>query len=191
MTITTVLAYLLIVSYFVMERLLRQGEQALSLQPGQSDHGSSRLIWRVGLFNLFFVLLAPVFNSYGIGYWDNEYVCWIGVLLMIVGLTIRYLAAKTLGKFYTRTLQILEGHQIVEQGFYRIIRHPGYLGTFIMEVGAGLAVKNWAILLVILLTGFMARLYRIRTEEEMLEGTFGEQYKVYSEKTWRLIPFIY
>lgn len=175
----------------MVERLLRKGKQALSLQPVQFDRGSSRLIWSIGLLNLLLIFLAPAFNSCGIGYWDNEYIGWIGVLLMLVGLTIRYLAAKTLGKFYTRTLQIFEGQQIVEQGLYRLIRHPGYLGTLIMDLGAGLAINNWAICLAILLTGFMPRLYRIYVEEEMLEGIFGEQYRDYSEKTWRLIPFIY
>ena len=110
---------------------------------------------------------------------------------MLVGLTIRYLAAKTLDKFYTRTLQILEDHYIVEQGLYRLIRHPGYLGVLIMEVGAGLAVTNWVICLVILLTGLIPRLYRIQTEEVMLAKIFGGRYIGYSKKTWRLIPFVY
>lgn len=174
-----------------MERLLRKGEQALSLQAGPSDCGSSRLMWASGLFNILTVLLAPIFNTYHIGYWDNAYVGWMGLLLMIGGLTLRYWAAKTLGEFYTRTLRIIEGHQIVERGPYSIIRNPGYLGAFIMNIGASLAVTNWIAVLVITLTAFVTCAYRIRAEEEMLETTFGEQYKVYLEKTWRLVPFIY
>lgn len=191
MRTTTFLAYLLIACYFVMERLLRKGEQALSLQASPSDRGSSYLIWASGLFNIFSVLLAPVFNTYHIGDWDNAYVGWIGLLLMIGGITLRYSAAKTLGEFYTRTLRIIAGHQIVDRGPYRIIRHPGYLGTFIMDIGAGLAVTNWIVLLVITLTGVVSRAYRIRAEEEMLETSLGEQYKAYLEKIWRLIPLIY
>lgn len=191
MTTTTFLAYLLIACYFVMERLLRKGEQALSLQTGESDRGSSRLMWTSGSFNLFVVLLAPVFNTYHIGYWSNTYVGWIGLLLMVSGLTLRYWAAKTLGEFYTRTLQIIERHQIVDRGLYRVIRHPGYLGTFLMEVGTGLAVTNWIVLPVITLIGVVSRAYRIRAEEEMLETAFGAQYKEYLAKTWRLVPFIY
>jgi hypothetical protein len=44
MTITTVLAYLLIICYFIVERLLRKGEKALSLQASESDRGSSKVI---------------------------------------------------------------------------------------------------------------------------------------------------
>ncbi|BAZ10198.1 isoprenylcysteine carboxyl methyltransferase [Calothrix sp. NIES-4071] len=188
---TNVLAYLLIACYFVIERLLRKGEQALSLQPGQSDRGSSRLIWATGLFNLFIILIAPVLNFYRIGNWENNYLSWFGLALMIIGLIIRFWAAKTLGKLYTRTLQILEDHHMVNQGLYSIIRHPGYLGTFIMDIGAGFAVSNWFVLIIILLTGLTVRVYRVKVEEEMLEASLGEQYKTYCETTWRLIPFIY
>lgn len=174
-----------------MERLLRKGEQALSLEAGPSDRGSSRLLWACGSLNILLVLLAPIFNTYCIGYWDNKYVAWMGLLLMIGGITLRYWAAKVLGEFYTRTLRMVEGHQIIAQAPYSIIRHPGYLGTLIMDVGVGLALTNWIVLLVMMLTGFVSRAYRILVEEEMLKTTFGEQYKAYLEKTWRLIPFVY
>lgn len=191
MTIATLLAYLLIACYFVMERKLRKGEQALSLQTDSSDRGSSRLIWTSGLINILTVLLAPIFNSARIGYWDNAYVGWIGLLLMIGGIALRYWAAKTLGEFYTRTLRIIEGHQIVDRGLYSVIRHPGYLGTFLIDIDAGLAVTNWIVLLIVALTGIVSRTYRISAEEQMLETAFGEEYKAYSDKTWRLIPSIY
>jgi protein-S-isoprenylcysteine O-methyltransferase Ste14 len=188
---TTFLAYLLIVCYFVIERWLRQGTQALSLQIPDSDRESSRLLWAIGLFNLCLVLLAPVFNAYGIGNWNHFLMGWLGLLLMMGGIAVRYWAAKTLGKFYTRTLRILEEHRLVEQGLYRVIRHPGYLGTFLLEVGAGLAVMNWLILLVLVLTGMVVRAYRIHVEERMLEAEFGEEFQIYAKNTWKFFPLLY
>lgn len=189
--LTVFLAYLLILCYFVIERMLRKGEQALNLQPGSSDRNSSYLMWANGIFSIFLVLFAPVLNFYNIGFWNNTYIGWLGILIMSNGLVIRYSAAQTLGKFYTRTLQIIEGHQIIDIGLYRIIRHPGYAGIFIMTIGAGLAVTNWSVLLITTLTSFLAYTYRIYVEEEMLENTFGEDYKLYKQNTWKMIPLLY
>jgi protein-S-isoprenylcysteine O-methyltransferase Ste14 len=191
MTTTTVLAYLLILSYFIIERLLRKGEKALSLQVGKADQGSSKVIWISGLLSILLVLLAPILNAHQIGYWDNAYVGWVGILVMLGGLILRYWAAKTLGAFYTRTLQTVEGQQIIEQAPYNVIRHPGYLGTFLMEMGAGFAIANWIVLAIVVIIGASSRFYRIQAEERMLKTEFGEQYRVYSEKTWKLIPLIY
>jgi len=191
MTNTTVLAYLLIICYFVIERLLRRGQKALSLQAGESDQGSSKVIWISGLLSILLVLFAPILNAYHIGYWNSPYGGWVGLLLMLGGLILRYWAAKTLGEFYTRTLQTVEGQKIIDQAPYSVIRHPGYLGTFLMEIGAGLAITNWVVLAIIVVIGVLSRTYRIQVEEEMLKTVFGEQHRVYSEKTWRLIPFIY
>ncbi len=188
MTITAFLAYLLIICYFIIERLLRKGKKAISLKAGESDRGSSQIIWISGLFSIFLILSAPILK---VGYWNSVYVAWVGILLMLGGLILRYWAAKILGEFYTRTLQIVEGQRIVDQAPYSIIRHPGYLGTFLMDIGASLAVHNWVVLLIIVVLGLLWRIYRIQAEEEMLQTSFEEQYKVYLERTWRLIPFIY
>ncbi|XGV94685.1 MAG: isoprenylcysteine carboxylmethyltransferase family protein [Leptolyngbya sp. BL-A-14] len=191
MTITTVSAYFLIACYFVMERSLRKGQQSLSLKPGEVDAGSSQVLWISGVVSILLIIAAPVLNTHQIGYWDNETVGLIGLTLMIGGLVMRYWAAKTLGEFYTRTLQVIKGQEIVNQAPYNVIRHPGYLGTLLMEIGAGLAVTNWAVLLALLAIGVTSRAYRIGVEEKMLEANFGEEYKVYSDRTWRLIPFVY
>jgi protein-S-isoprenylcysteine O-methyltransferase Ste14 len=191
MTTTTVLAYFLIACYFVMERSLRKSKQALNLKPEASDAGSSQILWIGGAISILLVIAAPALNTYQIGYWSNANVGWIGVLLMLSGLVMRYWAAKTLGEFYTRTLQIVEGQEIVDRVPYNIIRHPGYLGTQLMEIGAGLAVTNWVVLLAAVVIGITSRIYRINAEEKMLKARFGEQYKVYSDKTWRLVPFVY
>lgn len=191
MTITTVLAYFLIAGYFVIERSLRNGKQALNLKPGVADAGSSQLLWIAGVISILLVIAAPILNTYKIGYWSYKNVGWLGLILMIGGLAMRYWAAKTLGEFYTRTLQIIEGQKIINQAPYNVIRHPGYLGTLLMEIGAGLAITNWVVLLVAGVIGITSRVYRISVEEKMLEAIFKEEYKIYSGNTWKLIPFLY
>ncbi|MEM9088344.1 MAG: isoprenylcysteine carboxylmethyltransferase family protein [Cyanobacteria bacterium P01_F01_bin.53] len=191
MTITIALAYLLILGYFVIERSLRQGTQALSLNRGIADAGSSKVLWLSGAMSLLLVIAAPTLNAYSMGYLRNARVGWIGLAVMASGLALRYWAAKTLGKFYTRTLQISEEQALINQPPYNVIRHPGYLGTLLLEVGAGLAVTNWIVLLAAVIIGMTSKAYRINAEENMLEEGFGEQFQRYSDNTWKLLPFIY
>jgi protein-S-isoprenylcysteine O-methyltransferase Ste14 len=191
MTITAVSAYLLIACYFWMERLLRKNRQALDLNPGAADAGSSQVLRIGGAIGILLAIAAPALNTHRIGDWSYAKIGWLGLILMIGGLAMRYWVAKTLGKFYTRTLQIVEGQEIVNQAPYNVIRHPGYLGTFLMEIGAGLAVTNWVVFLVAVVIGIMSRAYRIDVEEKMLKENFEKRYKAYSDKTWRLIPLLY
>jgi protein-S-isoprenylcysteine O-methyltransferase Ste14 len=175
----------------VIERSLRKGHQALSLKPGEADAGSSQVLWISSMIGILLFIAVPTLNTYQIGYWNNATVGWLGLTLMLGGLALRYWAAKTLGEFYTRTLQVIQGQKIVNQAPYNVIRHPGYLGTLLMEIGAGLAVTNWVVLLAVLVIGITSRAYRINVEEKMLEANFGEEYKVYSNHTWKLIPFLH
>jgi len=174
-----------------MEQLLRKGKQALNLKPGVADAGSSQVLWIGGTIGILLVIAAPILNTYEIGYWSHVNIGWLGLALMLGGLAMRYWAAKTLGESYTRTLQVIEGQKIVDRAPYNVIRHPGYLGTLLMEIGAGLAVTNWVVLLAVVVIGITSRAYRIGAEEKMLEASFGEEYKIYSDKTWKLVPFLY
>ena len=72
-----------------------------------------------------------------------------------------------------------------------IIRHPGSLGTLLIVIGAGLAVTNWAVLLIGTTLGIASRIYRISAEERLLRDKLSSEYKTYSDRTWRLIPFLY
>jgi isoprenylcysteine carboxyl methyltransferase (ICMT) family protein YpbQ len=121
MTITNISAYFLIACYFVMERSLRKGKQALNLKPGIADAGSSQVLWLSGTIGILLVIAAPIFNTYQIGYWSYANVGWLGLTLMLGGLAMRYWAAKTLGEFYTRILQIIAGQKIVERVPYNYL----------------------------------------------------------------------
>src|SRR5262249_31291571 len=138
------------------------------------------------------LLLAPVLNYFGVGRVVHDtFTGWSGVIIMVMGLIVRFWANKSLGAFYTRTLLIIEDQGVVERGPYRVIRHPGYLGVLLMWVGAGLATVNWLVVTIVLSMMLAAYRYRIQSEETMLVTTLGEQYKEYMARTWKLIPFLY
>jgi protein-S-isoprenylcysteine O-methyltransferase Ste14 len=190
--VTTIGAYLLIVSFLVLERRMRRGREAAKLEAGAYDRDSTKYIGRAFAITFLMLLLAPLLNLVGIGSLaGTPLVGALGLAIMLSGLVLRYWASKTLGKFYTRTLLVTTEQQIVDTGPYRWIRHPGYLADIGLFVGAGLAALNWIGTIVIAVVILPAYIYRMRVEESMLLTSFGEHYQAYRRRSKRLIPWVY
>jgi protein-S-isoprenylcysteine O-methyltransferase len=190
--LTNVVSYLLIGSFLVLQRVLRQGEQARSLRPNPEDKGSTRLMGRAFGFSLLALLLAPLLNAFEVAHLDLPgLVGWVGIALMLGGLALRCWANAVLGRFYTSTLRLAEDQQVVKAGPYRLVRHPGYAGVLWLWVGAGLASQNWLVAGTIVILLSVAYAYRIRSEEAMLLTAFGEKYRSYIQSSWRLVPWLF
>ncbi len=190
--LTTVLAYLLIGLFFVVESRLRIGHEAKSLDKKPSDRGSTNLLVVAFLLTGLGLLAAPVLNYYQIGRLTfSTFVGWIGIAISLCGLALRLWAYRTLGQFYTRTLRVSDNQHIVRQGPYRLVRHPGYAGLILMWLGAALATTNWITFAFAAVFILAAYHYRIQAEEDMLTTAMPKEYGDYRAHTRRLIPFIY
>ena len=55
-----------------------------------------------------------------------------GVVLQLTGIGIRAWSMRTLGRAYTRTLRTEGGQPVIDDGPYRLVRHPGYLGSLLI-----------------------------------------------------------
>lgn len=121
----------------------------------------------------------------------NTLIVVTGILLLILGVAIRWTAIRTLKRYFTSRVTILCHHELVKMGLYRSIRHPGYLGYLFVYLGVGLALANWLSILVLFLPQLAAILYRIQVEEKALTESFGVEYSKYVTTTKRLIPKVY
>lgn len=98
---------------------------------------------------------------------------------------------KDLGRNWSVTLEVREGHQLVTQGVYAFVRHPMYASFFLWGIAQALLIPNWIAGLAGLTA--VAALYAVRQEKEeaMMRETFGAQYDAYCQRTRRLIPGIF
>jgi len=80
---------------------------------------------------------------------------------------------------------------VVDGGPYRWVRHPAYTGLLLFFVGMGLALTNWASLLVLALLPAVGLLVRIRSEEQALLAGLGEDYRRFAATRRRLFPGIW
>jgi protein-S-isoprenylcysteine O-methyltransferase Ste14 len=115
----------------------------------------------------------------------------LGVGILLLSIVFRVWAIRTLGRFFTATVQIVEGHQVVQTGPYALVRHPSYTGAYLSYLGTGIMLEAWIGLLFAVIAMGIAYYQRITAEEETLRSHFGEAYIAYSEKTKRLIPFLF
>jgi protein-S-isoprenylcysteine O-methyltransferase Ste14 len=126
------------------------------------------------------------------GWWvlDGNIVRWLGVSLYVTGGVLRIAPVFVLGRRFSGLVAIQPGHQLVTDGIYGTVRHPSYLGLFIMSFGWALTFRSGAgvILAVLVIPPILAR---IRSEEALLRSQFGEQYDSYRRRTSRLIPGVY
>jgi protein-S-isoprenylcysteine O-methyltransferase Ste14 len=126
--------------------------------------------------------------SMGAGRWP---LFVLGLVLMAAGLCLRQWAITVLGRFFTVDVRVQSDQTVVDRGPYRWVRHPSYSGLIIFFVGVGLALSNWASLIVLALVPTVGLLARIHSEERALLAGLGEEYRRYAATRRRLFPGVW
>jgi len=152
------------------------------------DRGSLWVLWGVILASVFTATAAQrIFTGATLPKGLYFYGCGV----FCVGLFVRWYAILYLGRFFTVDVAIHGDHRVVDSGPYRFVRHPSYFGALVAFLGLGVCLLNWISILVIFVPVTLAFLYRIRVEEAVLLELLGKSYSEYSERTRRIIPFVY
>lgn len=112
----------------------------------------------------------------------------LGTLVVLAGATLAMWAKLRLGRWFTGTFGVKEGHELITDGPYGITRHPIYTGLLLMLLGAALA---WDSALTLLLALLLAVPFGFHTvyEEALFEQHFGAAYRDYQRRVPRLVPF--
>jgi protein-S-isoprenylcysteine O-methyltransferase Ste14 len=120
---------------------------------------------------------------------NSQRVRYFGLLLCCCGIVVRLLALRKLDGHFSAYVTLQEKHQLIQSGIYGHIRHPLYLSLLLAAPGFALVFANWLIFPILLVTViFVTR--RVRDEENLLEGHFGERFLKYKRGTWILIPLV-
>jgi len=141
-----------------------------------------------------FAILVSMLIAFYFGYANvgglPDWIFYVGIFLMFLGVLVRQYAIAILGRFFSLSVEIAEDQKVVDKGPYRLVRHPSYTGVLITSIGLGLAVQSLGALLVLLLFFGISFGYRMYVEERTLLSALGQDYASYMKKTKRLVPFI-
>lgn len=154
--------------------------------------GDKASIWILTIFIAIGYLLSFSIGATTTGriyHWNTFFA--IGAILTIAGLIIRINSILTLKQHFTYTVTQIKEHELIETGFYKYIRHPGYLGQLIIFVGISTSLSNWLSVLFMMIPVLFGYIYRINTEERFMIENIGPKYIDYQKRTKRLIPMIY
>jgi len=114
---------------------------------------------------------------------------WSAAALCVVGLALAVWARVSLGRNWSGVVTLKEGHELVERGPYRFVRHPIYTGILIMFFATALALGHLAGFTATLLM-FASFWIKLRDEEQLMLQQFPEGYAAYQRRAKRIIPFV-
>jgi protein-S-isoprenylcysteine O-methyltransferase Ste14 len=136
---------------------------------------SVKTAFHLGLVGL---VLASLFWYTREESWNAMRLC--GAAILILSFPLWALARIQLGESFAVRAQ---ARTLVTHGLYARIRNPIYLFGSFMIVGMFLLL-GMPLLLLVFLVIIPLQLFRIRREEKVLEGKFGESYRRYKRQTW-------
>jgi protein-S-isoprenylcysteine O-methyltransferase Ste14 len=108
----------------------------------------------------------------------------------LVGLWLRYHGSKALGKNFTRHVAVSTSMTLVSTGPYQYLRHPLYLGLFLIALAFPMYVGNLLALFVAIPLLWIGFSWRMKVEELAL-SKIHPQYNEWLKQRYRFIPFIY
>lgn len=116
---------------------------------------------------------------------------WLGAAVFAGALALFVATHRQLGRNWSQTLELREGHTLVTHGVYRLVRHPMYSAFFLWGLAQALLLQNWIAGPAGLLGFGLLYAFRVGREEAMMRAAFGESYAAYEARTHRIVPFIH
>ena len=145
----------------------------------------------LGIMQLGRYLLAGFDHSHGWTHPFSPVIIAISLIVFAAGYAL-FIWAISVNAYFSQIvrLQTERNQVVVKDGPYRFIRHPGYLGAILVEIGLPIFLNSWAAASISLIT-IPLLIYRTFLEDQtLLKELMG--YTAYSQQArFRLLPGIW
>ena len=176
--------------FFASELCVALVKRAHGSNVRRADRGSLRIVWVAIASGVFAARIVPSWVHSG-GFALGATGQLAALVLLVLGLALRWWAILTLGRFFTVAVAIHGDHELVTRGPFRWLRHPSYTGVLLAFLAWGVLYANLWSIACLCAPISAALLYRIHVEEAALSAHFGERWRAYAARSKRLIPGVY
>jgi protein-S-isoprenylcysteine O-methyltransferase Ste14 len=177
--------------YLIRYKYARRSKHTPVLRSDRGPRETALLVISLiglGLLPLFYIATGiPHFAAYAL--WPVQ--AWLGLLFAAASLIMFQLTHRALGRNWSVSLDVREGHQLITDGIYRRVRHPMYSAFWLWAVAQALLLPNWVAGFSGILGFGILFFGRIAREERIMLETFGDRYREYMARTCRVIPMIF
>ena len=118
-----------------------------------------------------------------------EVIAWAGAGLCVAGLGFCIWARVTLGRNWSGAVTLKEGHELIERGAYRLVRHPIYTGLIAMFLATVIVLGHAGGIAGLVLV-FISFWIKLSDEERVMLKQFPDQYAAYQQRVKRIVPFV-
>ena len=186
--LTYVAVAIVIVVYAVAFRVPLRRRKTVEQKAAQSWTG---MIFNGAGFAALFIGMPRRIELFGSGwYFDPNIVAGIASVLTVAGAIFIVWSQRTLGKQWSFSARVVEGHQLITYGPYSVVRNPIYASLALLMVSLGMTFATPLRVAIALLLYVTGTLMRIGAEEELMRATFGEQWEEYRRRVPALIPWL-
>ena len=142
----------------------------------------------------FGTILINVCGAYHLYYHSSDTVGILENLLFFGFLSmfsLRMYCYWVLGHFFTFSLLIKKGHQLITTGPYQYLVHPSYTAQIGCCLLGLLFLRSYLVMVPMIPYALVVVLKRAKMEENMLRLHFGDQFDKYMSVRNRFIPGVY
>ncbi len=126
-------------------------------------------------------------------FWARPLMLWrvaLAAPLFVVAVLLSWTAVRALGPHWRVEAGLDADHALVQDGPYRVVRHPIYGSMLCMMLGSGLMVTPLPVLAGAFVLMIVGTEIRVRVEDGLLASRFGEPFRAYQRAVPAYMPFV-
>ena len=97
-------------------------------------------------------------------------------------------AVRALGRQWSLQARVLEDHELITRGPFRVVRHPIYSAMLALLLASGIAFAEWRGVVAGLAVSALGTWLRVRGEDRLLRAAFGRTWEEWAARVPARVP---